>query len=81
MQHDIFRSGHNLELRSNFQHDLLRFNYSSFDASLQEKHDVGKMIVMSLQRQKLLPDFFFFVKRLFFSFCSLKAKQLILDQT
>ena len=58
MQHGIFWSGHDLELRSNFQHDLSRLNYSSFDASWQEKHDVGKMIVMSLQRQKLLPDFF-----------------------
>ena len=47
--------GHDLDLRSNFQHDLLRSNYISFDAALQEKHDAGKMNVMPLLSQKLLP--------------------------
>ena len=29
--------------RSNFKHDVLRSNYSSFDAFWQEKHKAGKM--------------------------------------
>ena len=33
MQHNLFRSVHDLDLWSNFQHDLLRSKYSSFDAS------------------------------------------------
>ena len=43
MHHDLFRSGHDLELRSKFPNDLLRSNYNSFDASQQEQHDVGEM--------------------------------------
>ena len=55
MQHDLFGSGHDLDLRSNFQHDLSRrSNYISFDAAQQEKHDAGKSNVVSLLRQKLL---------------------------
>ena len=54
MQHDLFGSGHDLDLRSIFQHDLSRSNYISFDASRQEKHDAGKINVMSLLIQKLL---------------------------
>ena len=37
----VFRSSHDLNLRSNFQHDLLKSPYSSFDASWHEKHDAG----------------------------------------
>ena len=33
MQHDLFRSGHDLDLWSDFQHDLLSSNYNSFVAS------------------------------------------------
>ena len=58
MQHDLFQTGHDLNLESNFQHDLLRSNYSSFDASRQEEHDAGKMNVVSLLSQKLLPEAF-----------------------
>ena len=54
MQHDLFRSGHDLDLRSNFQVDLSRSNYSSFDASRREEHDAGKSNVMALMSQKLL---------------------------
>ena len=35
-------SGHDLDLRSNFHHDLSRSNDISFDPYRQEKHDAGK---------------------------------------
>ena len=35
------------------QHDLLRPNYSSFDACRQDEHDAGKMNVLSFLSQKL----------------------------
>ena len=54
MQHDLFPSGHDLDLWSNFQHNFLRSNYSSFDASGQEEHDADKVIVVPLLSQKLL---------------------------
>ena len=38
----LFGSGHDLDLRLNFQHDLSRSNYISFDAARQEKYDAGK---------------------------------------
>ena len=43
MQHDLFQSGHDLDLRSNFQSDILKSNYNSFIVYRQEKHDAGKM--------------------------------------
>ena len=55
MQHDLFRSGHDLDLRSNFPHNFLMSHYTSFDASRQEEHDAGKMNVVPLLSQKLLP--------------------------
>ena len=54
MQHDLFGSGHDLDLRSNFQHDLSRSNYISLDAARQDKHDAGKRNIVSLLSQKLL---------------------------
>ena len=54
MQYDFFGSGQGHDLRSNFQHDLLRSNYISFDAARQEKHDAGKISIVSLLSQKLL---------------------------
>ena len=39
MQHDLFWSLSDLDLRSNFDLDLSRSNYVSFKASLREKHD------------------------------------------
>ena len=53
MQHDLFRRGHDLDLMSNFQNDLLMSNYSSFDASRQEKHDAVNMNVVLFLSQKL----------------------------
>ena len=44
MQHDLFRSGHVLDLKPNFQNDLWRSSYSSFDASQQEKHDSDDLL-------------------------------------
>ena len=66
MQHDLFRSGHDLDLRSNFQRDLSRSTYISFDASRQEKHDAGKMNVVSLLSQKLLQKNLFLQKTAIF---------------
>ena len=54
MQHDPFRSGHDLDLRSKFQHDLSRSNYISFDAARQYKHDASKINIVSSLSQKLL---------------------------
>ena len=70
MQHDPFGSVHDLDLRSNFQHDLSRLKYISFDASRQEKHDACKINVVALLSQKLLQKNYFRKKRLFWSFCS-----------
>ena len=65
MQHDLFGSGHHLDLRSNFQHDLSRSNYTSFDASRKEKNDACKINVVSLLSQQLLQKTPFRKKRLF----------------
>ena len=64
MQHDPFRSGHDLDLRSNFQHDLSRSKYNSFDASRQEEHGAGKnkcpaFIESKVITEKRLSYFFF----------------------
>ena len=68
MQYDLFGSGHDLDLRSNFQHDLSMSNYTSFDASRPEKHDAGKINVVSLLSQKLLQKNVNRKKTLFFEF-------------
>ena len=68
MQHDLFGSGHDLDLGSNFQHDPLRLNYISFDAYKQAKYDAGKINVVSLLSQKLLQKNLFRKKRLFLEF-------------
>ena len=68
MQHDLFGSGRDLDLRSNFEHDLSRSNYTSFDASKQEKHYAGKINVVSLLNQKLLQKKYFWKKLLFLEF-------------
>ena len=57
-----------LSLRSNFQNDLLRSNYSSFDASQEEKYDSGKINAVSFLSQKLLQKPFFCKKRLCLEF-------------
>ena len=54
MQDDLFGSGHDLDLRSNFQHDLSRSTDSSFDASVREEHDADKIKFVQGLSQKLL---------------------------
>ena len=54
MQHDLFESDHDLDLKSNFQNDLLRSNYGSFNAPQEEKYDAGKINAVSLPSRKLL---------------------------
>ena len=39
MQHDLFRSLRDLDLRSNFDLDFSRSIHISFEPSLREKHD------------------------------------------
>ena len=56
MQHDLFGSGHDLDLRSNFQHDLSRSTYSSFDAAWREEHDAGKIKFVQGLSQKVLQN-------------------------
>ena len=46
MQHDMFRSGHDLDQRSNFQLHLSRPFYVSFDATWREQHH-GDWIISS----------------------------------
>ena len=80
----FFGSGHNLDLRSNFQHDLSRLNCISFDAVRQEKHDAGKICKCCIfTKSKVITEKTFIATkpvRYFWSFCSLEAKPLILDQ-
>ena len=73
MRNDLFGSGHDLDLRSNFQHELLRSTYISFDAAQQEKHDAGKISIVSLLSQKLLQKTFVAKNCYFLSFCSLDS--------
>ena len=68
MQHDLFQSGHDRDLKSNFQNDLLRSNYNSFDASQEDKFDAAKMNAVALLNQKLLQKILFRRKRLFLVF-------------
>ena len=58
----------------------LKSNYILFDASWQEKHDAGNINIVALLSQKLLQKNDFRKNCYFFSFCSLEAKPLILDQ-
>ena len=64
VQHDLFGSGHDLDLRSNFQHDLSRSTDSSFDASWREEHDAGKIKCVQGLSQKLLQKQRFIKKKL-----------------
>ena len=64
MQTDPCRSGHDIDLRSNFQNDFSGYRitqrtYNSFDASRRQEHYAAKSDVVALLSQKLLPIFFF----------------------
>ena len=54
MQHDLFGSGHDLDLRSNFEIDLSRSNYTSFKSAFHEKHDGIKTSSISFLDKILL---------------------------
>ena len=54
MQHDLFRTGHDLDLGSTFPNGLARSTNISI-ASQQDENDAGSMIVVPLRNQKLLP--------------------------
>ena len=53
MQHNLFRSLRDLDLRSNFDLDLSRLNHMSSEASLREKHGDAIADSLSLLVQKL----------------------------
>ena len=81
MQYDLFWSGYDSDLRSNLSNDILRSNYSSFDASRQEKDYVGNMNAASVKSEVITEIRFFFVRTAIFKVIySLEAKQLILGQ-
>ena len=65
MQHDLFGSGHDLDLRSNFKFDLLRSNYISFNASWWDKHGGVWTVSLSYLEHELLQKNDFHEKRLF----------------
>ena len=48
-----------LDLRSNFDLDLSRSDYTSFDASWRDKHDRVKITVLSFETKKLLSKNYF----------------------
>ena len=50
-----YRSGHDLDLRPNFQVDLSRSIHSSFHTSGREEHDAGKGKFVQILRRKLSP--------------------------
>ena len=67
MQHKLFRSLHDLDLRSNFDLNFSRSNYISFEASLREKHDGAIADALAWLVQKL------FVKKYFAYYIYLEA--------
>ena len=48
-----------LDLRSNFEIDLLRSKYTCFDSSRREKHDGITIIVITLKMKKLFAKNYF----------------------
>ena len=53
MHYDMFASGHDLVLRSNFKRDLLMSYYISFNAAWWEKHHGYWIIILATLWQKL----------------------------
>ena len=80
MQHDIFGSGHDLYLRSTFQHDLSRSNlYHS--TRLDKRNTMQATEMLCLYWVKSYYRKLFFCKNgYFWSFCSMEAKSLIINQ-
>ena len=57
MQHDLFQSGHDLDIDFDLGqlfNMTFKSNHSSLDASQQEEHDAGKINVVALLSHKLL---------------------------
>ena len=73
-----FQSGHDLDITSNFQHDLFRSNYGSFDTSRREEHDAVKMDVLPLPSHTLRRKMF--SKNSYFLAFALEAKPLTLGE-
>ena len=63
-----YRSGHDLDLRPNFQVDLSRSIHSSFHTSGREEHDAGKGKFVQILRRKLSPKTGFRKYRPFWQF-------------
>ena len=53
MQFDLLRSLRDLDLRSNFEVDLSRSNYISFDSPRRDKHDGTHIIAVCFKTKKL----------------------------
>ena len=64
----FFRTGHELDLRLNFQYNPLRPSYTSFNAFQQEKHDACKMNVLSTLSEKILPINVYHINDYFYGF-------------
>ena len=59
MHHYLLRSGHDLDLWSNFQNDILRSNDNSFDESRQEEHDAVKIECYAFTKSKVITEILF----------------------
>ena len=99
MQHNLFGSGDDLDLRSNLQHEFSRSNYISMTLTWGQICNMtfqcqiiyhstrldkrNKVLVKEMLCRYWVKCYYrktFIEKRLFFSFCSLEAKPLILNQ-
>ena len=77
-----FSDQDHLDLRSDFQHDLLRSTYSSFDAPRQEEHDAVRMNVMPQMSQVITENrLLLFLKKSIFRVFPLDAKAGHLSET
>ena len=76
-----YRSGHDLDLRPNFQVDLSRSIHSSFHTSGREEHDAGKGKFVQILRRKLLPKTGFRKYRLFWQFTAATAGKTVDGKT
>ena len=68
MQHELFGTPRDLDLRSNADIDLSRSSYIWFDAPSPEKHDGVRIIFLSSESNMLSSIFFVWLKLTFFTF-------------
>ena len=59
MQHDLFKSGHDLDLESYFGIDFSRSRYISFDAARREIDAAVIIVLLSFLSRKLLLENYF----------------------